>query len=310
MPIIPRLLDVPVSWTWLDGVASRASDVVKNVLPQPVKDVLHGTVLGHPLHPVLVQVPVGTWSSAVVLDVLATLTPGRTGDGLDRASAALVVTGLAGAVPAIAAGWADYADLHEEQRRIALVHAAANAAASTAFALSVVARGRGRTARARALDLLGMSLAGGGAALGGHLSYRWAAGANHTEAVPHVTPRGWYPVARFAELAPGKPVGAKVGDTGVLVVRRGDDVFALADVCSHLAGPLHEGEVVEEGGRPCIVCPWHQSAFALDSGDVVHGPASSPQPVFDTRVVDGDVQVRVRELPGVPAAEPVEGSVA
>ncbi|NAZ82089.1 Rieske 2Fe-2S domain-containing protein [Kineococcus sp. R8] len=310
MPLATRVLDAPITWTWLDGVASRASDVVKAVLPQPVKDVLHGTVLGHPLHPVLVQVPVGTWSSAVVLDVLATLTPGRASDGFDRASAVLVVTGLAGAVPAIAAGWADYADLHEEQRRIALVHAAANAVATSAFALSVLARGRGRTGRARALDLLGMSVAGGGAALGGHLSYRWAAGANHAEAVPHVTPRGWYPVARFADLTPGTPVGAKVGDTGVLVVRRGEDVFALADVCSHLAAPLHEGEVVEERGRTCIVCPWHQSVFALDDGSVVHGPASSPQPGFDTRVVDGEVHVRVRELPGVPAAEPVEGAVA
>ncbi|NIZ92144.1 Rieske 2Fe-2S domain-containing protein [Kineococcus rubinsiae] len=309
MPLLTRILDAPVSWTWLDGVASRASEVVKTVLPQPVKDVLHGTVIGHPLHPVLVQVPVGAWTCAVVLDVLATLVPGHD-EGLDRASGALVITGLAGAVPAVAAGWADYADLHEEQRRIALVHAAANGVSSAVFALSVVARGRGRTLAARGLDLLGMSLAGGGAALGGHLSYRWAAGANHAEAVPHVTPRGWYPVGRFAELVSGEPVGAKVGDTGVLVVRRGDDVFALADVCSHLAAPLHEGEVVEEGGRPCIVCPWHQSVFSLTDGDVVHGPASSPQPVFDTRVVDGEVHVRVRELPGVPAAEPVEGVLA
>jgi len=310
MPIIPRLLDAPVAWTWLDGTASRLSDLVKAALPRPVADVLHGTFLGHPLHPVLVQVPVGAWTSAVALDVMALLTPGRRGDGVDRAAGALVLLGLAGAGPAIAAGWADYTGLHEEQRRIALVHAAANEASTAVFALSALARLRGRTAAARGLDLLGFGLAGGGAALGGHLSYRWAAGTNHTEAVPHVTPRGWYPVARFAELAPGKPVGVKVGDTGVVVVRRGEDVFALADVCSHLAAPLHEGEVVEEGGRACLVCPWHQSAFALDSGEVVHGPASSPQPVFDTRVVDGDVHVRVRELPGVPAADPVEGAVA
>ena len=48
---------------------------------------------------------------------------------------------------------------------------------------------------------------------------------------------------------------------------------------------------MEVKGKACIVCPWHESYFALDGGDVVHGPATSPQPVFDTRVVDGQASL-------------------
>lgn len=310
--ILVKLLDAPVGWTALDPLAGKIAAAWKAVLPRPVKDVLHGVFLGHSLHSILVQVPVGTWTSAVVLDTLALTHQLAGGDpaarrGVDAASGALVATGLAGAVPAVLAGWADYADQHQEQQRIALVHAAANVTGIALFAVSLGVRVQGRVGVARALAASGMAANTLGAALGGHLTYRWASGANHAEAVPHVTPSGWYRVAQRSELVDGKPVQAHVGDTPVVVVRRGESVFALADACSHLAGPLSQGEVVVDEDRDCIVCPWHQSAFSLETGAVVHGPAVAPQPVFDVRVVDGGVQVRVRELPGIPAAPPVAG---
>lgn len=309
-----KLFDLPVAWTGLDPAAAKIAAFWKAVLPRPVKDVLHGTFLGHSLHSVLVQVPVGTWTSAVVLDALATAQQLTGADERDRravdaASGVLVATGLAGAVPAILAGWADYADEHEEQQRVALVHAASNAVGVGLFALSLWKRVHGSTGAARALALAGMSANGLGAALGGHLSYRWASGANHAEHVPHTTPAGWYPVAELSALADGEPHQAHVGDEPVLVVRRGADVFALADRCTHLSAPLSDGEVTVEEGHACITCPWHSSVFDLADGSVVHGPAVSPQPVFDVRVRAGSVQVRVRELPGVSAAEPVEGVV-
>jgi nitrite reductase/ring-hydroxylating ferredoxin subunit len=80
----------------------------------------------------------------------------------------------------------------------------------------------------------------------------------------------------------------------LLVFRQGDDVHVLSDVCSHLSGPLHEGKI-EERGEACVVCPWHGSAFSLRSGEVLGGPATSAQPRFSTRVVDGAVEV---SLPG------------
>ena len=304
------LLDRPVAWTVLDPAAAKIAAVWKKVLPTPVKDVLHGTFLGHPLHPMLVQVPVGTWTSAVLLDAMATVQQARGGDqrarrAVDRASGVLVATGLVGAVPAVLAGWADYIDQHEEQQRIALVHAASNVVGVALFAASLVARRRSRTGRARVLALAGMSANGLGAALGGHLAYRWASGANHAEHVPHTTPAGWYPVVEVNDLPEGAPHQVHVGDTPVVLVRRGDTIHALADTCSHLSAPLSDGQVVREKGRDCIVCPWHASTFDLADGSVVHGPAVSPQPRFDVRLRGTTVQIRVREIPGVPAAEPL-----
>lgn len=306
------LMDRPVAWTVLDPAAAKISALWKKVLPRPVKDVLHGSFLGHSLHSVLVQVPVGTWTSAVLLDTMATLQQVGGGDerarrAVDHAAGVLVATGLVGAVPAVIAGWADFVDEHEEQQRIALVHAASNVVGIALFAASLLARRRSHAAQARLLGLAGMSANGLGAALGGHLSYRWASGANHAEHVPHTTPAGWYPVVELANLPEGEPHQVHVGDTPVLLVRRGDTVHALADTCSHLAAPLSDGQVVRENGRDCIVCPWHASTFDLADGSVVHGPAVAPQPLFDVRMRDTTVQVRVRELPGVAAADPVAG---
>ncbi len=307
-----KLLDRPVAWTALDPVAAKIAALWKKVLPTPVTDVLHGTFLGHPLHSVLVQVPIGTWTSAVVLDTMATLQQARGGDqrarrAVDHASGVLVATGLLGAVPAAIAGWADYADGHEEQQRIALVHAASNAVGIALFAASLLARRHSHTARARGLALAGMSANGLGATLGGHLSYRWASGANHAEHVPHTTPAGWYPVAELTDLPDSAPHQVHIGDTPVVLVRRGHTVHALADTCTHLAAPLSDGEVVHENGRDCITCPWHASMFDLADGTVVHGPAVAPQPRFDVRIRGTTVQIRVRELPGVAAADPIAG---
>jgi nitrite reductase/ring-hydroxylating ferredoxin subunit len=76
----------------------------------------------------------------------------------------------------------------------------------------------------------------------------------------------------------------------VLVVREGDRLLALADRCTHRGGPLHEGKVVVG----CIECPWHQSRFRLSDGEVEQGPATQAQPVFEARVVDGNLEVRRR----------------
>jgi nitrite reductase/ring-hydroxylating ferredoxin subunit len=88
-------------------------------------------------------------------------------------------------------------------------------------------------------------------------------------------------------LADGKPARALLGEVPVLLIRQGDEVHALADRCSHLSGPLSDGELA--GG--CVTCPWHGSMFRVSDGAVVHGPATAPQPVYRTRVRDGIVQV-------------------
>ncbi|WP_437098929.1 Rieske 2Fe-2S domain-containing protein [Streptomyces flavidovirens] len=246
------------------------------------RDVLHGRWLGHPVHPLMVQVPIGSWLSAAVLD----LRPGRS-----REAGLLVGVGLAAAAPAALAGAVDWAELHRQQQRVGLVHALTNTAAVGLYAASLACRVKGREAAGRAYGFLGLTAVGLGGMLGGHLAYRQASGANHAEEVPHVVTEGWHLIGTVDEFPAGQPARRSVDDVPVLVVRElGGTIHALAERCSHLAGPLSEGTIADG----CVECPWHGSVFRLSDGWNVRGPATAPQPAFDTRIVDGRVEVRLR----------------
>ncbi len=250
----------------------------------PGRDLLHGRQLGHPVHPLLVQVPVGSWLSAAVLDL-------RSGRSRQTEAGLLVGVGLAAAVPAALAGAVDWAELHREQQRVGLVHALANTAAVGLYAASLACRLKGRAGAGRTYGYLGLTAVGLGGMLGGHLAYRQASGANHAEEVPHVVREGWHRVGTVDEFPAGRSVRRSVDDVPVLVVRESGGRFhALAERCSHLGGPL-AGGTVEDG---CVRCPWHGSVFRLSDGWNVRGPATAPQPSFETRVVDGHVEVRLR----------------
>ncbi|MFF7335333.1 Rieske 2Fe-2S domain-containing protein [Streptomyces sp. NPDC008150] len=265
----------------LDGVATKVRRVVRALPLGPLRDVLHGRQAGHPLHPALVQVPVGAWLSAAVLDVLP---------GGRRGARVLVGVGTVAAVPAALAGWVDWAEQHEQQMRTGLVHAGCNVAAVTLYAGSWAARGR-RPGLGRLLGFAGLVAAGTGGLVGGHLAYRQGAGANKAEPVPHLVEPGWHTIGRTGDFPLGEPVRHLLGEVPLLVVRaEGDAVSVLADRCSHASGPLSEGEVADG----CVTCPWHGSVFRLSDGWNVAGPATAPQPCFETRVdADGTVSVRL-----------------
>lgn len=273
-----------------DALIGTLRDGVRALPLGPGRDLLHGRWLGHPVHPLMVQVPIGSWLSAAVLD----LRPGRS-----RASRLLVGVGLAAAAPAALAGAVDWAELHRQQQRVGLVHALSNAAAVGLYAVSLAHRVKGRGAAGRAYGFAGLTAVGLGGMLGGHLAYRQASGANHAEDVPHVVSEGWHRIGTVDEFPAGRPVRRSVDDVPVLVVREtGGTVHALAERCSHLAGPLSEGTVADG----CVQCPWHGSVFRLSDGWNVRGPATSPQPAFETRITDGHVEVRLRHQDGgVPA---------
>ncbi|MGN6300205.1 MAG: Rieske 2Fe-2S domain-containing protein [Angustibacter sp.] len=288
--VAPRSLtplwDLPVRWTRLDGVASTAKEVVNRVIGRGrVADVLHGRWLGHPAHPALAQVPVGAALGAATLDLVALATGDR---ALHRGARLLTAVATVSAAPTALAGWADFADLHPEQQRVGLVHAAGNIAALAAWSASLARR---RPSWA----LAGTAVAGVAAGLGGHLSQRWAAGANHAEHVPHLAPEGWHRHGAVDELSDGRPHRVLIGEEPVVVVKTSDGLRALSATCAHLSAPLDEGEVESVRGAECIVCPWHGSAFALDGGQVVRGPATAPQPVVDLDVHDGLVFGQVRQ---------------
>jgi nitrite reductase/ring-hydroxylating ferredoxin subunit/uncharacterized membrane protein len=272
----------------LDPLTKRLRAVVRRTIPsRRVQDILHGVWLGHPLHPALVLTPIGAWTSAAVLDLL----PGR-----DRSARTLVGLGLLTAGPTAATGLADWSQARPEQQRVGLVHALANSTAAGLYGASYVARLRDPAA-GRLLSLAGLGAVLAGGMLGGHLSFRQALGANHAEGVPYVLGRGWRELGHLDELPDGKAITRQVDGVPLFVRRRGTGVTVLAARCSHLAGPLPEGDIVvdPDSGVECVEYPRHGSTFRLADGAVVHGPAISPQPVFSVRVLDGLVSVAAEE---------------
>jgi nitrite reductase/ring-hydroxylating ferredoxin subunit len=279
-----RQLDRVARDNRLDGVIGALRQAVRRVVPPgPLADALHGTWLGHPLHPALTDLPVGAWVGAAVLDAV----PGQ-----EKAATALVGLGVAAAVPAALAGATDWSAAGREQERLGLWHGLANAAATGAYVASLVARLRGRHGAGRALGGLGLAAASVGAYLGGHLSYRAGTGFNHAEPAWRSLPEGWQPVDDLAHLPAGKLVRRRIGDVPVLVYRGPRTVHVLVDQCVHMAGPLADGRVTLVDDEPCVVCPWHGSTYRLDDGEVRHGPATMPQPVLKVRVVGERVEAR------------------
>ncbi|WIM99461.1 Rieske (2Fe-2S) protein [Actinoplanes oblitus] len=280
MPILNRLEEARA----LDGVSDKLQSVVTAaVRPQRLRDVLHGTWLGHPLHPVLVQLPIGAFLSTAILDLLP---------GGRKAATTLVTAGVAAAVPAIAAGWLDWSQLTRDRRRVGLVHAGANAIAVGLYASSLVARLRGKTSTGKALGFAGLTVAGAGAYLGGHLSFAQGAATNHAAPDLDRLPEEWTEVCSLASVPERRTVVRLVGDVPVLLYRIGDRVSALVERCGHETGPLGEGEVTGEGWNACVVCPWHGSTFRLSDGAVMHGPAANNQPLIPVRVDRGRIEIR------------------
>jgi nitrite reductase/ring-hydroxylating ferredoxin subunit/uncharacterized membrane protein len=270
----------------LDQVVERVQPVVRKLPPGRVRDALHGVWLGHPVHPVLVQVPVGAWMSAAFLDTV----------GNEDGARHLIGLGLLASAPAAVAGWADWGEMHEQQMRTGVVHAAANGAAITLYTGSLVARARQRAGLGKVLGYAGLAAVALASMLGGDISYRQAGGVNHAEETAHLVPAGWQDLMPLAHLTQGVPARAMLGEVPLFVVRDGTEVHVLANKCSHMSGPLSDGELSDgelTGGRKdrCVTCPWHGSVFRLRDGAVVHGPATADQPAFTTRIEAGIVQV-------------------
>lgn len=250
------------------------------VEPRLVRNTLSGTGLGHPLHPMLTDVPIGAWSMAAVLD----LTSGRSGAA---AAQRLVGIGVLSSVPAAATGASDWADTYGPEQRVGLIHAASNVTALVLQTSSWLARRRGRRTTGILLSGAGLAAVGVGGYLGGHLSYALGVGVNHTA---FETPTDeWTDVAAESDLTEGTPVRVDAAGVPVVLVRRGGTVHALSAVCTHAGGPLDEGTLTADG---CIRCPWHGSEFRLSDGAVARGPASVPEPAWQVQVRDGRVSVR------------------
>ncbi len=257
----------------LDPAADAVQQVTGALPPGRLKDLLSGRDVGHPVHPLLVTVPIGAFSSAVILDLT----------GEHTAARRLIGLGILSSLPTAATGASDWSDTSDAERRVGLAHAALNTVALSAFALSWFQRrspGGGRVSA-----LVGLGVLGASGWLGGHLSYAMGVGVDTTAFSQ--APDDWTEVCQTADLIDGQPHAFTVNGVSILLVKRDGQIHALLNRCTHRGAPLNEGELVDD----CIECPWHGSRFRLEDGMIERGPASRPQPVLQVRVEGTSVQV-------------------
>lgn len=263
-----------------DGFAKQIQRRVRDAIGSGgLRDALTGRWLGHAVHPVLTDLPIGFWTSAFTLDLI--------GGRRSRAAAQrLVGLGVLSALPTAASGAADWSDAIGRERRVGLVHATLNTAAIACFTASWLARRRGRNARGVLYGLAGSAAATGGGYFGGHLVQRLGLGVDNTAFDD--LPGEWTPSLPVTEWRDDMPRHVDADGTAIVVVREGGAWYGLANRCSHRGGPLADG-TVRDG---CIECPWHGSRFRLRDGSVARGPAFAPQPAVAVRVRDDIVEVR------------------
>jgi nitrite reductase/ring-hydroxylating ferredoxin subunit/uncharacterized membrane protein len=275
--------------TWLDRPGYRFEHVLTFVFAafgrhrERVSNALHGTWLGHPLHPALTSLPTGAVATTVALDA-ASLLPGRGAQFREAASSALAV-GIVGSVGAAITGVTDWQHTHEQARRIGLVHGLVNTVATGLYAMSWWDRRRGRHVRAMAGSAVGYGLTLGGGYLGGALVFGSGIGVDRSGARLGVDK--WTPALPLTALD-GRPARVEVAGVGVVLYRGGSDVLAFGEYCPHLGAPMADGWI----DRDRIVCPWHGSQFACESGAVERGPATAALPRYPTRVRNGIVEIR------------------
>ena len=275
-------------WARLWNGTARVMDAVFAVLGRPGKllqDFLNGSWLGHSVHPVIVDVVVGGSTVALLLQALAWL-------GVAELRVALLwVLGLTclAALSAIVTGLTDFKDTATgDERNLVGLHGLINIVATLALlgALGLLlARADAIAGWLVVVAFLVLSI---GAFVGGHVVFKYGYMVNRNAYERAKRAREFTALMPAAQLVDETPTRAMLGATALVVVRRGDLVFALKDTCSHAGGPLAEGSLAGD----TIVCPWHASAFRLRDGAVRHGPASTRQVAYQARIDDGQVQVR------------------
>ena len=269
---------------WLDGVAERLKQIYRPVLgqdaPRPPRDFLYGTWLGHPLHPAVVTLPIGFWTSTLVFDLV----------GEERAADLSLKLGVGTSLLAAASGAAQWLDVAGEEKanRIGALHATLNTAAVLLYGGSWLLRASGQRSAGIVCSTLGYGVSSAGAWLGGDLAYDLGIGVNHTAF--EQPPTEWTDVLAEDELIDGKPKRVDLGGAPVMLLRQGEEIHAIAAVCTHVGGPLDEGKI--EGDT--VVCPWHGSVFCLRDGKLLHGPATMPQRPYDVRRQGGRIALRPR----------------
>ena len=275
-------------WARLWNGTAGLMDAIYGRLGRPGKllqDLLNGSYLGHSLHPVVVDVVIGGATAAVLLQVLSWL-------GVADLRVAilwiLALTWLAG-LSAIVTGLTDFKDTATgDERHVVGLHGLINIVATVLFIAAFVALLGEADLLAGVLLSVAYLVVGVGGFIGGHVVFKYGYMVNHNAFSSGKKAREYTAVLPAADLPEATPTKVMLGTTGLVVVRRGDLVWALKETCSHAGGPLAQGTL--DGYT--IVCPWHASAFRLSDGAVRHGPAATRQVAYRARISGDQLEVQ------------------
>ncbi len=275
--------------TWLDKLASPIQNWLLSFFGQPgqprrkLKDMLNGTWLGHALHPVLTDVPLGAWSGATLLDLTWL---NNEDEGVARSADLTLVLGLAGATGALVTGLTDWSDLDGTDRRVGLMHGLLNGSITCMYLASLLLRLTGLRRTAIAFSTSGYLVSLFSAYLGGELSFAKGIGVSHV--AWEGGPDDFVAVMDAQDLVDGKLTRVDVSGIPAVLLKQGQSIYAIGATCTHLAGPLAEG-TVKDG---VVTCPWHGSSFCMADGSVVNGPAVYAAPTFAVRMRNGKIELR------------------
>ena len=273
---------------FLDTIADGVQPKVREVVDESgttVRNALDGRWIEVPLHPVLTDVPVGSWTAALVFDGLDAATDSR---AARNAADASLLMGVLAAFGAAVTGLSDWRHLSGGSRRMGVAHGLLNVIGLLLSVVSLLLRATGRRNAGRVTFLAGYSVSGMAAHLGGELSYNYGLRVNRNAFLPE-GPEDFVPVLDEEDLPQSGTRKVEVDGAGVLLSRSsGGGVCAISSVCSHLGGPLEQGD--REGDT--VICPLHGSRFDLCSGKVLQSPAVFPQSRYETRVREGKIEVR------------------
>jgi nitrite reductase/ring-hydroxylating ferredoxin subunit/uncharacterized membrane protein len=247
-------------------------------------ELMHGgRWTGHPIHPALSDLPIGLWTSAMLLDVIDRDPAPRRGlDAAGVLSAAGIVASAATAVTGIT----DWTVSDEQDRRVGLFHGILNTVALGLQGASLGTRVAGHRGTARALGAASLTVTAAAGYLGGHLVFTKGVMVNRV--AWSTGPRRWARTMQDADLADDTPTAVEAEGRQVMLYRHDGSLYAIDNVCSHGGGLLSRGTV--EGLT--VTCPQHGARFSLADGCVGRGPASQRQPVLPTRIRNGWIEVR------------------
>jgi nitrite reductase/ring-hydroxylating ferredoxin subunit/uncharacterized membrane protein len=269
-----------------------------------LKELLQGKPFGHPLHPILVHLPIGLFLLSFLFDIGAFVRPMAPSGHFVQPAFYTMALGVLTALLAAGPGFIDYLDIRRDHpaRRLATYHMILNLAAVVLYAISLALR---RPQLAQRQDMIvpfilsaaGIALLSISGYLGGVMVYDdgLAVGRHRRRGKPPeqtikvTAAKGEFvAVANENELEDGQTLRVELNGVVMCIARVGGEVFAFQDFCTHRFGPLSEGSF--HGTE--VQCPWHRSCFDMRSGKVTNGPAKEDIKAFEVVVREGKVMVK------------------